>query len=267
MRRLPFVSRSIDARVLAKRRSLKLNGAEIQRTPLLVPSFSSKGFAEVANIIETTKEVIEGPTLVSAYDLHHGFVTGPFDFASMLFLDSGGYESSKDWELSEISEREYRPRPWSQALHNDVLANWSSTVPTVFISYDHPKERLRTGEQIARARAAISKRSDVMHETLLKPETETARFLDVHAILPHIHDLAPFDAIGVTEKEIGNSILERMEHIARLRNALTAAGMDIPIHVFGSLDTITSPMYFLPGADIFDGLTWLRFAFYKGYDV
>jgi len=153
--------------VLAKRRSLKLNGAELQRTPLLVPSFSSKGFTEVAKIIETTKEVIEGPTLVSAYDLHHGFVAGPFDFASLLFLDSGGYESSKDWELSEIAEREHHPRPWTQALHDDVLTKWSSTVPTVFISYDHPKERLRTAEQIARARAAKAKRSDVMHEILL----------------------------------------------------------------------------------------------------
>ncbi len=58
-----------------------------------------------------------------------------------------------------------------------------------------------------------------------------------------------------------------MENIARLRMALTAAGLDMPIHVFGSLDTITSPMYFLAGADIFDGLTWLRFAFYKGYTM
>ena len=43
--------------------------------------------------------------------------------------------------------------------------------------------------------------------------------------------------------------------------------METPIHVFGSLDTVTTPMYFLAGADIFDGLTWLRFAFHGGYTV
>jgi hypothetical protein len=37
--------------------------------------------------------------------------------------------------------------------------------------------------------------------------------------------------------------------------------------VFGSLDTVTTPMYFLAGADIFDGLTWLRFAFHAGNTV
>lgn len=43
--------------------------------------------------------------------------------------------------------------------------------------------------------------------------------------------------------------------------------LDIPIHIFGSLDTINTPLYFLAGADIFDGLTWLRFAFHEGYTM
>jgi hypothetical protein len=55
-----------------------------------------------------------------------------------------------------------------------------------------------------------------------------------------------------------------MQNIAKLRNALTKAGIDIPIHVFGSLDSVTTPLYFLAGADVFDGLTWLRFAFHEG---
>ncbi len=58
-----------------------------------------------------------------------------------------------------------------------------------------------------------------------------------------------------------------MKNIAQLRRALDKVGLDTPIHVFGSLDTVTTPMYFLAGADIFDGLTWLRFAFHTGYTV
>ncbi len=58
-----------------------------------------------------------------------------------------------------------------------------------------------------------------------------------------------------------------MENIATLRMALDKAGMDTPIHIFGSLDTVTTPMYFLAGADVFDGLTWLRFAYREGYTI
>jgi hypothetical protein len=103
-----------------------------------------------------------------------------------------------------------------------------------------------------------------MREILLKPETEAQTLLRVESIIANIHGFAGFNAIGVTEKEIGNSVLSRMQNIAKLRLALDKAGIDVPIHVFGSLDTVTTPLYFLAGADIFDGLTWLRFAFHQG---
>ena len=35
------------------------------------------------------QEVIDGEILVSAYDLHHKTLTGPFDFAEAIFIDSG----------------------------------------------------------------------------------------------------------------------------------------------------------------------------------
>lgn len=253
--------------MLAKRRELRLDGAAVERTPLLVPSFSSKGFPEVANIVRATSELIDGPALVSAYDLSHGKLDPPFDFATLLFLDSGGYEASKDTELSDLGEREHTPLPWSRAQHDEVLAGWNPAVPTVLISYDHPHERLPIADQIERARGLAPNRSSVMREILLKPEKRDQRFLNVEAVLPHVHALAPFQAIGVTEKEIGNSLLARMRNIALLRRGLDKAGLDIPIHVFGSLDTITTPLYFLAGADIFDGLTWLRFAFHRGFTM
>jgi hypothetical protein len=38
--------------MLAKRRALRLSDQEIARTPLLVPSFSSKGFEDIDKILE-----------------------------------------------------------------------------------------------------------------------------------------------------------------------------------------------------------------------
>ncbi len=253
--------------MLAKRRALKLNGKEIERTPLLVPSFSSKGFPEVKKIISYCSELIEGATLVSAYDIYHKKIKPPFDFPSLIFLDSGGYEASKDAELSDLGDREHRPKRWTREMHEEVIADWTSLVPSVLISYDHPKTRVSITEQIDRALAIAPGRGEFLRELLLKPETEKQTQLPIAEVVRHVHRFGEFDIIGVTEKEIGRSLVERMKHIARLRRALTAAGLETPIHVFGSLDTISTPMYFLAGADIFDGLTWLRFAFHEGLTV
>jgi len=136
------MSGSKGAGMLAKRRSISLNGTEIERTPLLVPSFSSKGFPEVSKIIETTEQVIEGPILVSAFDLHYKEISPPFDFSPLIFLDSGGYEASKSAELSDFGEHDHRPQKWTQDMHEKVLAGRKPSVPTVLISYDHPAERI-----------------------------------------------------------------------------------------------------------------------------
>jgi hypothetical protein len=55
-----------------------------------------------------------------------------------------------------------------------------------------------------------------------------------------------------------------MQNIAALRLAMDDAGINKPIHIYGSLDPITSILYFLAGAEIFDGLTWLRYGYAEG---
>jgi hypothetical protein len=76
--------------------------------------------------------------------------------------------------------------------------------------------------------------------------------------------LKRFDIIGFTEKELGNSILDRMTSIAMIRQHMDKEGVLVPIHIFGSLDPIITPLYYLSGADIFDGLAWIRFIFMRG---
>ena len=253
--------------MLAQRRSLILDGIEVERTPLLVPSFSSKGFPDVSKIVEACSELIEGPTLFSAYDLAFKKISPPFEFPSLIFLDSGGYEASKDLDLSELGDNDHQPRHWSREIHEEVLKDWNPSMPSVLISYDNPKDRTSYSEQISRALAMSNGKTGFMREILLKPEKETQAYVKIEEIVKHVHKLAEFDVIGVTEKEIGNSVLERMINIAKLRRALTSVNLRTPIHVFGSLDTISTPLYFLAGADIFDGLTWLRFAYYQGQTI
>jgi hypothetical protein len=53
------------------------------------------------------------------------------------------------------------------------------------------------------------------------------------------------DVIGVTEKEAGSTLRERIETVVLLRRALHLIGSDIPIHLFGGLDPALSPLFFL----------------------
>ena len=76
--------------------------------------------------------------------------------------------------------------------------------------------------------------------------------------------MASFDILGFTEKELGSSIFERASNLYQIRKALYNADIDTPIHIFGCLDPLSATLYFLCGADIFDGLSWLRFSFKNG---
>jgi hypothetical protein len=58
-----------------------------------------------------------------------------------------------------------------------------------------------------------------------------------------------------------------MVRIASLRRALDDASLRIPIHVFGALDPLSVCLYFVAGAEVFDGLTWSRYAYNSGQCV
>lgn len=254
--------------MLAKRRGIFEGSKAIIRTPLLLPSFSSKGFPAVQNILSTTQEVIDGEILVSAYDIYHQHLNGTFEFAEAIFLDSGGYEASKDVELSDLQMAQHDPRSWNFDQYAKTIHGWTSSRPTVIVSYDHPQERHSTPDQIARANETLPRGNNIFREILFKPEAPQSSYANIAAIVDNASTLVDFHAIGVTEKEIGATLQDRMTSIASIRTALNETGQsDKPIHIFGSLDTISTPLYFVAGADIFDGLTWLRFAYIDGMTV
>lgn len=254
--------------MIAKRRGFYREGKEVIRTPLLLPSFSSKGFPEINNIFRATEEVIDAEILVSAYDIHHGYLSGSFEFAEAVFLDSGGYEASIEMELSDIRKNDHVPQEWNIDLYLNIVNSWECERPTVVISYDHPNDRSNILEQIERAKNTLPKNDKVFREILIKPELDRDRYINIEEVTINVNIFDEFDAIGFTEKELGNTQKQRMKSIYEIRTALNSEGLgDKPIHIFGSLDPISTPLYFLCGADIFDGLTWLRFAYHEGFSI
>lgn len=248
-------------------------------TPLLVPSFSSKAFGfgqggepEVQRVLDAAQEFITRTCLVSAYDVHYGYVPEPKDLTitvDLMFLDSGGYEVSEDRDLSAVEKPVHRPGEWDVAKLRAIWDRWPDGLPAVLVSYDHSNHRRPVAEQLRDAKQAASAAPGHLHSFLLKPEAQEERSVEpaLRALQAQIGELDGFQLLGVTEKELGSSPLERMVRIASLRQALDDASLRIPIHVFGALDPLSVSLYFVAGAEVFDGLTWSRYAYNAGQCV
>ena len=252
--------------MFAHRSKIIIGTQTVAETPLLLPSFSSKGFPQVRQIMNLMAEFITSPILISAYDIHYRLIPANITFPQLLFLDSGGYEARIEHDLSETYGKLHKPKPWNQRLHERVLNNWSSRWPTVAVSFDSPAKFVPLSTQIAAAAEVQKKHSGLLSELLIKPE-KPKDFIPFEKLIKRVEHLRGFSVVGFTEKELDDSLFGAMTKIARLRIQMNAAGINVPIHIFGSLDPLTSVLYFLAGAEIFDGLTWLRFGYHEGRTI
>ena len=254
------------------------SGVELQ-TPLFVSSFSSKGFrfirskgklkSEVVELVKLAAEYLSETVLLSAYDLKY-YLPPPNKLRQerflpkLVFLDSGGYETIDDYDFSEAYKHPVIVKPWSPDHHKKILDAWPKYFPAVIISYDNGNQNRRTiQKQIKNATKLFARYPDQLNNFLIKPNKKGKK-LDVKEIIEHISLLNKFHIIGLAEKELGQSLSERMENIKLIRVSLDKAGNKAPIHIFGNLDPLTSAMYFIAGAEIFDGLSWMRFGFFEG---
>lgn len=274
--------------MLARSRRLELAGATVE-TPLLVPAMSSKALGPIelrdarggelvaASLVhsEAFLDGIDDALLISAYDLHYdyltdakrfraGFATSAYARLNLLMIDSGWYEKSTgpsggNWY--------YEVGP-AQAFEEDnfvrLVDELDVDVRAVVVAWDHTgtyEEQIDAAQQFFGAAG----RDRFASSILLKPcrtRQHHDDFAEVSSALAA--RLRAFKVVGVTEKELGNSLVRRLVTLARLRMLLDDASVDAPIHVFGGLDPLFTPLYFAAGAEIFDGLSWLRYAFSEG---
>ncbi|TMQ17302.1 MAG: hypothetical protein E6J91_10495, partial [Deltaproteobacteria bacterium] len=121
-------------KTLARTQTLKHPLGERIETPLLVPSFSSRGFppreppdTHVAKLFDTILPALTGSALISAYDIHYQQIVDPsaapvtVTFPEMVILDSGGYEIGTLDDLSTPFHVPGNPQPWSLEFYEAVL--------------------------------------------------------------------------------------------------------------------------------------------------
>lgn len=269
----------------ARSREVRLAGERFT-TPMLVPSVSSKGFPVDADgfpesnlLVGLALDGLGETLLVSAYDLHHGALTGAKEFLAgtptgsvmeqprLLVVDSGGYETGPAWESSHADREDRGVEPYEHTAFVGVLDRLPHDRPVLAVSYDG--KDVTPGpyaEQVARARKLFGPRPHLATDILLKP-VSPSRWHDPRLLTPAAEGLDAFDVVGFTEKELGDSLLDRLCTLAGLRAVLDGAGVSAPIHLFGALDPMLSPLYFAAGAEIFDGLSWLKYVYLDGLAV
>lgn len=235
-----------------------------ESTPIIVPSYSSRGFPFIANIHNDTKRYLSKSSLVSAFDIYYNTISEDEIYASdVLFIDSGGYEAKPISDLTEAYVDERLSREWSRDRYEIVLRKLQPFSRLVVVNYDYTNPQPIT-TQVDIAKELFQKLPDCATNFLYKPEVQGTNLINLDSLISNIHLIDSFSILGITEKELGNSLFDRCRNLFQIRTALLDARIEIPIHIFGCLDPSIMIAYFFCGADIFDGLAWLRYTIKDG---
>lgn len=240
--------------------------------PLLVPSFSSKGNLLISqsdgtyksdnySLLQSLDIRISKSYLVSAYDIYYGFMPpNPNDWpeTDYLFIDSGGYEINDSFDLSERNKFNYQVYPWDKDKMKEIYSNavacpkFQNSI-IILSSYDtvDPFE-----QQLSGALSLIKEYPYAIVNFIVKISFPIEDLLN--DLIKKKDYLGPISIIGFTEKELGNTVRERLLNLVRIKRQLISCGWHGSIHIFGGLEPSLVKLYYIAGADIFDGLSWQR---------
>ena len=274
--------------MLATTRQIRLsNGLEFT-TPLLIPGLSSRAVGPIpiqtlgeresplqACSLVHSEALVHGTDdslLVSAYDIYHnllvdssafssGFQQSRYSIPRLLVIDSGWYEKNGGPPAGQFAGDMPETLNWQEHEYIATIDGLDEDLTPIVVNWDHLGSY---EEQIGHAQSFFGSRPTVASTLLLKPP-QGRRFHRFRAVSDDtLANLRAFDVIGVTEREVGESILDRLQALTELRERLYRVDVDAPIHVFGGLDPLYTPLYFAAGAEVFDGLGWLRYAYREG---
>jgi len=226
-------------------------------TPLLVPAFSSSVFGIydsekmhiIGDLFKILKKRLKSALLLSAFDIY-------YEYVDKNEIDSGMYEK-------DCYTKSGKNVDWSYQKYLTVLDSVKPTPLCVLVNYD--KEN-NIKEQISEAEKFFDRYPNCIKDFLYKPKRKK-RFVNVDDLIKNIDELNKFDILGIAEKELGPSPQKRCENLLKIRSALNSIDSSKPIHLFGCLDFLSILSFFCCGADIFDGLSWLRYGYYEKVSI
>jgi queuine/archaeosine tRNA-ribosyltransferase len=193
-----------------------------------------------------------GGFLISAYDIHKEKekdkliinISQVTENSHFTLIDSGHYE--KFWN---------NDKEWSANKYKSVLKDIKIDMCFSHDVYWELKKKV----------------NDHIQETVTNTAL-TASFLSDGEVIPIIHGtpenfvsiikgvikgIEP-QIIGITERELGSSLLERAETLSKIRKEVDKLRDGIVIHLLGTGNPASILIYSLCGADTFDALEWCK---------
>lgn len=222
-------------------------------TPFFFPSISSirtnRTVNEYFNIL--IKSSYPG-FLISAYDIYHSDdrdsliknVLGITNRGIFTLLDSGNYEAfwNKDteWDIKKL-----------ESVLNDITVDLCFSFDVY--RRDDKDIDAHVNETIENSLITTSMMSYGTVVPLIHSEPK-----DFGEIVRKVVESIYPEIIGITERDLGSSLLERAKTLKIIRDELSKIDVGIPIHLLGTGNPISLLVYTLCGADIFDGLEWCK---------
>ncbi len=186
--------------------------------------------------------------LVSAYDLYNrkdfiADINSAYKGGFLVLMDSGHYEAF--WR---------KDKKWTFKKLKKILNNLD--VDLCF-SYDVYYEEKNKAEHIKETikYAAMTGGAQKSGITIPIIHGTPENFPDV--VKKVVQGINP-EMIGITERELGSSLLERAKNLRSIRLELDKTRENIPIHLLGTGNPTSILVYFLCGADFFDALEWCK---------
>ena len=224
-------------------------------TPFFFPSISSICTNLTINEYFNTLITSSYPGfLISAYDIYHNEdrkslikdVSSITESEVFTLLDSGNYEAfwnkDKEWDLKKF-ESVLNPITVDMSFSFDVYGEDGKDIDT------HVKETVENS-LITTSMMSYGTTVPIIHSDP-KDFSETVRKV-VESLYPEI--------IGITERDLGSSLLERAKTLKTIRDELSKVNVELPIHLLGTGNPVSLVVYSLCGADLFDGLEWCKCA-------
>ena len=177
--------------------------------------------------------------LVSAYDIYYGFMPqDPNDMpeTEYLFIDSGGYETNDSFDLSERNKFNYQVMPWDKDKMKEVYFNiiacpkFQSAV-TILSIHDTVGP---FDQQLAEAISLSKEFPNAVINFIIKICFPFEYLLD--EIDQAKTSLQSLQIIGITEKELGYTVRDRLQHLIQIKKILSSCGWNGSIHIFGGLE-------------------------------
>lgn len=177
----------------------------------------------------------------------------------MVIFDSGGYEVSSELPEDNLYFNYPGILKWNEEMYVNC-ANKYVLSNSILVSYD--RSDLDISDQFKMANLLYN---DINKEFKRDYLIKNVNHIKIGELIENIKEnLDIIDFIGFTEKDFKN-IYSATSFIYKVRSKLNLLNKYVPIHIFGCMEPRSIKPLFLAGADIFDGISWLRYSLNNGY--